>query len=263
MLDVKPVHFKRDTYVQGAPYIQAAYELRNRDLVGADVRPNWLEDPDTQTEVYAWRMSDGYGLVTVMNHDVDPRTETVAFDTKPLGLRPGRPVYVWCLEMADPRTVDFSVDTMESPIRRLADQRLLQAGANLPKRASIELELPSENPVELVVTHSPAVITAVDDRPCQYWLPAAYGVTASGTVNSANGQITVMVKNPKARAEVLIALPEGGARTIDVRQRKWSETVAAGVAVSAEAMIHATVDVGGRRFAKVTVGSGDTEVTID
>ena len=263
MLDVKPVHFKRDTYVQGAPYIQAAYELRNRDLVDAELEPNWMEDLQTEIEVYAWRMLDNYGLVTVMNHDVDPVTATLAFDAKPLGLRPGRPVYVWRLEMADPREVDFSVDTMDSPIRRLARQELLQAGTKLPGRLSLELELPAENPVEVVLTASPAVVTSVDGKPCQYHLPAAYGVTTTGTVSPANGQVNVMVKNPGPAAGILIVLPPGTGEEPNVRQRKWSETHAAGVAVGYETLDYTISDRDGTRCLEAQVGFGDTEIVVN
>ena len=148
---------------------------------------------------------------------------------------------------------------MESPIRRLADQKLLVCGEKLPKRFATEIVLSSENPVELLLTHSPAVITAVDGKPCQYWLPAAYGVTTSGTVMEG-GRINVMVQNAKQTAELLIALPAAAGGRPVVQHRKWSDTHDAGVAIGYELIKHDVVQFDGQRFVKLSVGQGQTEI---
>ena len=261
MLDLKPADHKRQLYIQGAPYIQAGYELRRRQMVAAQVEPDWFHDVDLEVEIYAWRLLDGHGLVTAMSHHPDPVTPTIACDTEPLGMRPGRKAFVWQLHMTDPREVDFSVDTMDSPIRRLAEQKLLTCGEELPARFSVEATLTSENPVEFLLTHSPAVITAVDGKPCQYWLPAAYGVTTSGSI--AGEQVTVLVDNPKQRADLLIALPHTAAAEPVVRQRRAGETRDAGLAAGYEAVAHEVmVDRHGQRFVELTVRRGQTEIEV-
>ena len=259
MLDVKSVERKRDLYQFGAPWIQAGYELRNRDMVDAGITPNWMEAvDDTEVEAYAWRMVDPYGLVTVLNHDTDATTQAVAFATKPLGLRPGKPVFVWRLEMPDPNCVEYDGVTMDTPIRRLAELRLLAAGEPLPKRFSTELALQPENPVELVLTHSPAVIESVDGKRCQYRLPAAYGVTAGGSVTEH--QVNAVIENPKAAAVVLVFSPKG--RKASVTQRRWSESHAAGVAAGFDEIAHEFLDIDGRVFVQAEVPPGTTELLI-
>ena len=260
MLDVKPVEYKRDLYVLGAPWIQAGFELRRRGMVNADIAPDWFKDPGTEIEAYAWKMTEGYGLVTVMNHDIDPLTQKIAFTTRPLGLRPGRPAYIWRHEMPNPNDVDYAGVTMESPIRRLASARLLQTVAALPKRVDLDLELPADNPVELAITHSPAVLTAVEGKACQYWLPAAYGAEVSGTV--VPGQINVTVDNPREHCDLLIALPEGHAGEPGVEQRRWSESHATGVALGYEKIDFKVEEHGGASFIALRTGKGQTEVVV-
>jgi hypothetical protein len=260
MLDVKQVGQKRELYVMGAPYIQAAYELRNRKLVNANISPDWFKDHDTEVEAYAWRMTDGYGLVTAMNHDIEPVSGTIAFDTKPLGLRPGRPAFIWRCEMPDPRTVDYQGVTMETPIRRLARQRLLRVVDALPKRLSLDVDLPPDNPIEIVVTHSPAVIASVGGKLCQYLLPAAYGVRATGVLGS--DQINVTVANEQERSAIRIVLPNGFSDTPTVRQRKWSDSHSTGVAVGFEEIEHRIETEAGTTFVACEVGKGQTEIMV-
>jgi len=260
MLDVKPVEYKRDVYVLGAPYIQAGYEIRSRILANAAIAPDWLKDPELEVEAYAWKMKDRYGLITVMNHDPDPATESVSFDTKPLGLRRGRPAYFWRFEMPDPRRIDYDGVTMESPIRGLASRRLIAMTESLPQRMTLELELPGDNPVEIAITHSPAVIKSVDKKLCQYWLPSAYGVKTSGI--AASGTINVTVENGNQSAEVLIALPEAIGDTPSVQQRRWSESHDTGVALGYEPIEFSTLRVHGMPFVSCKVGPGQTEIAV-
>ena len=268
MLDLKPVERKRDLYTFGGPWIQAGYELRRRAWVSANVEPNWLHDIETEIEVYAWRMMDDYGLVTVMNHGADTVLETIVFDSAPLGLRPELPIYVWRMEVADPRNVEYEGITMDTPIRNLARQQLLAANVpNIPRHV-IPLALPPENPVAIMVTHCPAVITSVNGKPCQYWLPAAYGVsvaTDTGQALEAN-KVQLLVKNTKDRAELLIVVPTGIANKPHVQQRHWGDQGLAGVVTGFRDMPHEVVQMGGDGLIwsiKTTVGPGDTQIVID
>ncbi len=260
MLDVKPVQHKKDVYVLGAPYIQAGYEIRSRVLANAEIVPDWLKDLELEVEAYGWKMTDEYGLVTVMNHDPDPVRKTVSFDTKPLGLRRGKAAFVWRYEMPDPRGIKYDGVTERSPIRGLASRKLIQVVEKLPRRMSLELELPADNPAEIAITHSPAVITSVDGKPCQYWLPGAYGTTTHGLVSS--GHTNVTVENPNRSAKILIALPAEAGDPPAVKQRKWSESHDAGVALGYGPIEFDVLRVEGVRFISCEVGPGQTEIAI-
>jgi hypothetical protein len=261
MLDVKPVEYKRDLYIQGAPYIQAGYEIRSRILANAAISPDWFKMHEIEVEAYAWKMTETYGLVTVMNHEPYPVKQTVAFDTKPLGLRRGRPAFVWQHEMPDPRMVDYDGVTMESPIRGLASRRLILVKKSVPKRMTLDLELPGDNPVEIAITHSPAVITSVDDKPCQYWLPSAYGVAVSGV--AASGTLSVTVENVGESADILIVLQDKFGDSPTVKQRKWSKSHETGVALGYEPIEFSVLRIDDNKFISCEVGPGQTEITIN
>ena len=260
LLELKNPSLKEPFYREAAPYLQAAWEIRNRAMVDAIIQPNVFA-LDGETEAYAWRALDGYGLVTALNHDVDAVDQKISFTTRPLGLRPGKPALLWRLEMADSRRVDFSDVTLTSAVRRLARQKLLQVAPSLPKRLDVTVHLPSENPVAVLLSPSPAIVVSVDGRPCQYRLPAAYGVKTSGSWDPKTGLANVMVSNPREKAKILV-LASGG-RTTTITQRAWGETYGAGVAPGAKPIDHTFTRIDGQTFAQMDVGKGTTEIILE
>ena len=172
-------------------------------------------------------------------------------------------MFVWRLEMADPRTVDFAEVTPESPIRRLATQALLRVEDRPPERLSLELALPSDNPVTAFVTRCPALVTSVDGNPCQYWLPSAYGVRAGGALDPASGVSDVVVDSKADKAEVLVAAPHNKKDRLSVVQFRWGKALpGAGVAVGPEAIDYEPLTLGGRLFIKAAIEKGRTQITV-
>lgn len=263
LLDVKAPNYKEQFYREGAPYLQAAWEIRNRNMVDANVRPDWL-DLKGQTEAYAWRSLDGYGLITAMSHDAKPVKQRLSFDAAPLGATPGRPVYVWVTQMADARTHDFSSEKWGTPPTRLAEQRLAYSDAECPERLEITVELTHENPVTVLVTDSPVLVTSVGGRQNQYWLPpVAPGLTAKVVADGSDGRMTFTVDSPQDAAEVIAMLPPKFKDAAKAVQRKWSENHPAGVAPGFDAVEHEIVRIGDHRFVKVKVGKGATEINVE
>jgi hypothetical protein len=247
----------------GAPYIQGLFELRNRELVDARMKPDFWA-LEGHLEAMAWRATDGdFGLVTVCSHAPEAVTEDVTFDTLPLGIRADQAMFVWRLEMADPRDVDFDQVTAESPIRRLATQQLLRVEDQPSKRLSLELDLPPDNPVTALVTRCPALVTSVDGKPCQYWLPSAYGVKSSGALEPASATSDVLVDSKADIAELLIAAPHNRQDELAVSQVRWGKALpGTGVAVGPESIEYAPLMLGGRLFVKLSVEKGRTQVTV-
>jgi len=130
---------------------------------------------------------------------------------------------------------------MDSPVRRLADQNLSAVVEALPDRFEMEIELNPENPAELLLTHSPAVIESVDGKPCQYRLPSAYGVVTTGSI-ADDGTPRVGVDNPRQSAELLIA----GAHVAE------PDPGDPGI-----------VRINGYPFEKCTVGPGRTDIELE
>lgn len=262
LLDVKPPQDKEQFLREAAPYLMAAWEIRNRNMVDANVEPEWF-DAKGETEVYAWRALDGYGLVTAMSHDAGDTEETLSFDLEPLGIEPGSPVYVWRAELGDARELDFGEVTWESPVRRLVDQRLLETSARAPERMDVDVVLRHENPIALLVTDSPALVTQIGDRTCQYWLPpAAYGLDVKVNI-AGDKRLDMMIDSPGPEAELILPLPAGVPGDATAMQRRWSKLHAAGVAPGFEAVDHTFVSLDGGRFIEVTVGEGSTEVVVE
>ena len=203
LLDFKGMNHKEAMLVKGAPYLQAVYELHGRKLVPAVIEPNfWAAEGDL--EAHAWRC-DGYGLITAHAHSPDARPGNVKIATRPLGLEPDRPVYVWRLTMPDPRSVDYDDIELGKPWPRLARQRLLAIEAP-GEQYSAALELDEQFPEALMLTHCPAVISEVDGRKCQFWMPAAYGCRLSGS--ATDEQVDLTVDNADNNAVVmLVAVP--------------------------------------------------------
>ena len=100
------------------------------------------------------------------------------------------------------------------------------------------------------------MITSVNGKLCQYWLPSAYGVKASGMVSP--GRVNVMVENPGDVAELIIAFPSQLSERPSVQQRRWSDSHVAGVAVGFDTIDHAFTSIHERSFVKLNVGKGST-----
>lgn len=249
--------------IKGAPYVQGLFELRNRELVDARVTPDfWALEGDLET--MAWRAVEGdYGLLTICNHASGPVSEEVAFDTQPLGVRASHAAFVWRLEMADPRHVGFDGVTVDSPIRRLAAQKLMRLVKSPAERMSVAVDLPPDNPVTLLVSRSPAVITAVDGKACQYWLPAAYGVTVDGALEPVSGETDVVVDCPAAKAALLIAAPHDDPDRLSVTQGRWDKGLpGVGVAIGTEPIDFEVAKLAGHLFVRVSVKKGRTQITV-
>ena len=252
---------KTQWLLQTMPYLMAHYELRQRHVVNARISPNGLTD-GSEIEAHAWRMRDA-GLVTLMNHDVDAATVETAFDIKPMGLRPGRPVYVWRLELPDPQHVDFADVSEDSPIRRLARQSLIAQLPKAPKRLTLSVELPSEQPVMLLLAQSPAMIESVNGVANQFHLPQFDGIRTTGLTSPDGRQLDVTIESDADNVAVLIPMPEGATDVGNIRQRKWHETTGEGVAPGYDAIEHTIVEQNSKRCVRVLVGIGSTQVLIN
>jgi hypothetical protein len=132
-----------------------------------------------------------------------------------------------------------------------------------PSRLSLKLDLPPDNPVTVLVTRCPALVRSVDGKPCQYWLPSAYGVKASGALDPASGASDVLVDSKADTAELLIAAPHNRQDELSVNQVRWGKALpGAGVAIGPESIEYEPLTLDGRLFIKVSVEKGRTQVTI-
>ena len=247
-------------YLQSMPWLQAVYELRLRELANPHVKPRWWAE-ETELESHGYRLDKGTGLVVFMNHETGPRDEEVCLETAPLGLKPGRPAWLWRIRLPHPRSVDYGEVTETSPIRRLARQSLLAYHQKLPVRITYQETWPADTPVLLLLTQVPALVESVDGRNCQLWLPKAYDISVTGVRHGASGRADLTVKNRHRVASVL--LPVDAGQSPRVQMRRLDAMHEAGVLPAFEAVASEAVEQDGERFLRFAVPKGTQEIVVE
>lgn len=249
-----------DFYTHAMPWIQAIFELRDRRIVNVHARPRWWAD-ETELEVQAYNLNKSSGLVVLMNHEDEPLEEKVTFETKPLGLKKGKPTWVWRMELPHPHTIDYSSVTDTSPIRRLAQQELVAYHAKLPKTLSNSEGWPANNAVMLLVTQIPALVESVDGKPSQLLLPEVYDVKVTGVYDDATGRVDLLVSNGHHAATLLVPIATDKKDT-DVRMRRLDQIHGAGVLPGFEGVASKVIVLHGQRFSRFTIPNGTQELMI-
>jgi hypothetical protein len=239
------------------PWLQAFYELRMRDYANPHVRPRWWAH-ETELETHGYTLSKDAGIVSCLNHAGAASNQKVAFETAPLGLQPGKPAWVWRLQLPHPRQADDTPPAADAPIPRLARQTLVAYHTELPDRLEYEEPWPSETPVHLLITHSPALIRAVGDTTCQFFLPEAYRATVSGTMDIKTGRLDLLAENRHEDAELLI--PSTPDSTPGMAQMLRVGTMhEAGVLPAAEPIEVETTRIDGQAYILLKAPKGSTE----
>ena len=247
-------------YLHSMPWLQAVYELRLREFVNPHVTPRWWTE-DTELESHGYRLDKGTGLVVFMNHETEPLEEKVAFETAPLGVKKGKPAWVWRIQLPHPLEVDYSDVTETSPIRRLAKQTLVAYHEKLPKVLTYEEAWPADTPVILLVTQSPALVESVDGKPSQLWLPHGYDTTIQGVRNGADGRTDLTIKNRHDVASIL--LPMAGDRTPGIQMRRLDAVHEAGVLPAFEKLEGETIERNGATFLRLRIPKGTQEIVVE
>jgi hypothetical protein len=249
-----------DFFGHAMPWIQAIFELRDRQFVNVHARPRWWAD-ETEIETQAYNLNPSSGLVVVMNHEDEPLEEKITFETKPLGLRKGKPTWVWRMEFPHPHTVDYSNVTHTSPIRRLAKQTRVAVHNKLPKNLSYSEAWPPNNAVMLLVTQVPALVESVDGKTSQLLLPEAYDVKISGVYDDRTGRVDLTVSNNRDTATLLVPVDDDR-KGADVRMRGSDGIHAAGVLPGFEGVKSELKELDGQRFIRFSVPKGTQELMI-
>lgn len=185
------------------PWLQAFFELRLREYVNPHVSPRWWAE-ETQLESHGYRLDKMSGVVAFMNHGKPSGPERVSFQTAPLGLQPGKPAWMWRLQMPHPQDADDSTPGDDAPIPRLASQTQVAFYEALPEILAYEESWPVETPVLLMITHSPALIRSVGGRTCQFFLAEAFGARIKGSLERKSGRIDLTVFNYENDIELLV-----------------------------------------------------------
>ena len=242
------------------PWLQASFELRLRAFVNPHVQPRWWAH-ETELESQGYNLDKSSGVVAFINHTDEPVSQKVTFETAPLGLKPGKPAWVWRLQMPHPHQVDDVQPADDAPIPRLAQQTLVARHDKLPETLNYEEAWPVETPVMLLITHSPALVESVDGKTSQWLLPEAYGVKVSGSFDEASSRMNLHVTSEHETAALLVLLL-GGRDTTAVPMRRVADSGGDAPDPIYEKVQSEQITLNGQRFIRFNVPKGANQFVI-
>jgi len=266
------VHFKdpasgatdwQANYAHAVAYHDAMLEAGGAVWKEADLEPAWWRDPKTEIEAYVFHKG-GCHLVTALWHDAATAKEagvylpsparpaadaTLSASTRLLGLSPDRPTFVWQFVPRDPDKFP-----RRAGIQNLSDWDKLftsRTCAMLPAgtiRQRMEIKAPClqrELTRLFVVTQVPAAFCSVDGKETNLLMPEMLACRVAGPERweAAGYQIRVRAAYP---AELLLFWPRGASQVL----------------VNGRQQQHSSLTFGDVGFVRVSVPSGDSEVTV-
>jgi len=263
-------------------YFTASYEVRHLQIVReARVEPRWPLDGG-DLEVFAVRQGQA-SFFSLVNHAGATKRFTFSADRQAMGIDPRRPVFLWKFTLSDPNRFVYQQEgpgqkigyalpwneNREAAIREAYQQsgwRLCNVltpeylGEKTFPGGRVELEMDLlPNVLQMVMlTHSPAVVFAVNGRPTQFWLPTMLGVEVEGRLSSREATLTVRCEAQSA--EVLVPLPESWVRS-EPRSESGvaSETAPACLTTNLDgrSVPGRIILLGGQRMVLVSVPAGE------
>jgi hypothetical protein len=244
------------------PWLQAFFELRLRAFVNPHVQPRWWAH-ETELESQPYNLDKASGIISFMNHTDEAMSQKVTFETAPLGLQPGKPAWVWRLQMPHPHQIEDALPADDAPIRRLAKQTLVRFHDKLPETLSYEEAWPADTPVLLLITHSPGLVSTVDGKTCQWFLPEAYRtrIQIDSAIDLESGRVDLTVTTHDHPAEVLVPGAPGKLLR-SAKMLRVSGMHEAGVLPAIEDAESSVVEIDGQRFLKLRVPKGVAEFTV-
>jgi len=177
------------------PIVLAAHELRGSFMVDGKIDPAWWKIPEESgVEAYTLRRDD-FGLVPVIGRQAEDSRISVSFETRPLGLSPTYPVYVWNNAFNTPIPERFTQAESSTdfeprlPYEKTFTLRPMKRYESFTERVQVEVDLPGAGkratigdagPVQLLVVSSvPAWVYEADGYRYQSALPQQAGVKVS------------------------------------------------------------------------------------
>lgn len=237
------------------PFARAAYEMGNCHQVDARYTPDWKTDARTGIESYlTQREGDPARILSLISHEKVGREVPVTMDVGGLGLRPGRPLWVWSYRAENP--AGFQGTATERLVRanyrragwhldRVLRRRLLWAGAP-GQRLAVNVAMEPLNLDQLVITTVPAAVYSEDDLPNQYLFATTKRVQIRDQSSGSGCRLGVVCE--RQQAEIILFVDESAdvAATLDGRPVRpdW-------------------VAEGGRVFPVFAVAKGRHELCVD
>jgi len=236
------------------PFINAAWETRRLEIVDAGLAPDWQRDLETNVEAYTLRQG-GAAFVFLVGHDPVPVEAEIAFDTRPMGMEPGKPYFAWQFELADCRALEGRLTEKEQRAAYRASNwadeiavsgTLLEYRAELPVRFSRTLTARPQRLRMLMLTHSPALVWSINHQRRNFWVPSVRKIDLGGRLDGSECRVDCACGEESA--ELAVFVPQGQTIkrvTLDDQPTAWTPEFA-----------------GGAWFAKVGVARGNHRLAV-
>ena len=207
-----------DKQLTKLPFIEAAYEARNRQWLEADLEPDWRVDSSTEIEAYALRHDDT-PVISVIDHRESPDGPAVlTADTTGLGLEPAQSIHAWFVGMRDirgswpaqPESVRRQVNSESRWGLDLAG-RLLKVETIAEPGARLRLSIPTEPHLLCMVflSHSAGAVFAVGGLRTHLWSASNLGAAVRTAHDAERSLLTVRAHAPPGGAQFALLAPPG------------------------------------------------------
>ncbi len=238
------------------PFVNAAFETRRLEIMDADLAPDWQRDLKTNIEAYTLRQGNA-AMIFLVGHEPTPVETELAFDSRRIGLQPGKPYFAWQFELADGREhVGRLTERQQREAYEAAnwheegvvEGQFLAAGPKLAPRYARRMVARPERLRMLMLTHSPAVVWSINGRRTNFWLPTLRHIECRGNYDPGKQVSQIECRCGEERAELAVFVPAG---------KRVVEATLGGKPVD-----FAPELAGGAWFARIAVGKGDHRVVV-
>lgn len=199
--DFKPNSPEYQVVLAHLPYIQASYELKDAEIINADICPNWRRE---QTTVDAYVLKQGNtGIIWSINNAKDAEKTDCSVSTIKMGMNFRKPVYGWVFRLKD--VTELSLDR-KYPVctETLKFIELKAAGYK------INFSVPAKYEELRLITFSqtPAFVYSDGNIPCHLRLGNTIGIALEGDYNSDKTELQIKAISDN-RAQIMLLVPEG------------------------------------------------------
>ena len=234
------------------PFIQAAYEIGNREVIDAEYSPDWKKDSKTKIESYVVRKNQGDEVIfSFINRNPHKKQIPISIDLASINIKMGSPVYIW----------EYSIDNIEAPRQALTQKenmdiyqkyrwrenlitapRLLYSGPAKEKFNAI-LHIAEGNMSQIVVSQTCAGVYSNNDKLKNYFFNKIEDIRITGK--------TLPLKVESKLDNVEIILFSSNAQEID------------SITVNGKKVVPKKIFFRGNTFPLVNIGKGSFNINAE
>jgi len=252
-LGMKPAHAFKPWAV---PYISAAYETKDLQLIDADLEPDWRKNPNILIEAYTLEQGKAK-IISIINHDQSNKEVNVSINPLKMGFKEGENIFVWLIKMKDSRKSRWiTTEKRQKQIYRntgwgvglIGGNHLISVRKVNGERMKFKVEAEDEVLHMLMLTNTPGFIYSVNGKRTNFWFPDMLGVSVDGSIDYENKISNFVINSEEKTAEIALYLPD-----------EWAVKE---IKVNGERSAYKSILIDGRRFLLIKVKKGKSKVEV-